>query len=82
MRLRTFASTLALVSLATVGDGACTDSQKIAGVKQEIATIRSHSIADANKIPYAPLAYRIFTITYHDSFFSPLLLRLQLFLTC
>lgn len=41
----------------------CTFEQRRAGVQQEIATIRSHTLEDANKIPLAPLASRTFFIT-------------------
>jgi len=41
----------------------CTFERRRAGVQQEIATIRSHTIEDANKIPLAPLASRTFFIT-------------------
>lgn len=42
----------------------CRCDDKIAAVKQEIATIRSHTLADANKIPLTPAATRTFLITY------------------
>lgn len=64
---------LASIFLVAVGFGqgavaSCTSDDKIAGMKQEIKTIRSHSVADAEAIPYAPEAYRVFTITYVDCY--------------
>ena len=55
---------------AVGGAASCTDNQKIAGVMQEIKTIRSHSVADAEAIPYAPECYRVFTITYVEQLFT------------
>jgi hypothetical protein len=40
----------------------CTPAQQIAGVRQELVTISSHSPADAAKIPLAPLASRTFIV--------------------
>lgn len=40
----------------------CSNAQKMAGMRQELVTIGSHSFADANKIPYAPLCSRTFII--------------------
>ncbi|CEJ87756.1 hypothetical protein VHEMI04505 [[Torrubiella] hemipterigena] len=60
-----------LLALATAGwlvEGKiCSDQNKIAGVMSEIKTIRSHSVADAEAIPYAPEAYRVFTITPNET---------------
>ncbi|KAK4499754.1 hypothetical protein PRZ48_007940 [Zasmidium cellare] len=42
---------------------ACTNEMKINACKAEIQTIRSHSLADAAKIPLAPLATRTFYVT-------------------
>lgn len=53
----------AIAAFASIGNAAgCTSQDKIAGVKKEIQTIRSHSISDGLAIPYAPDVYRVFAI--------------------
>ena len=42
----------------------CSSESRIAAVKAEIATIRSHTEADAAKIPLTPTASRTFFVTY------------------
>lgn len=57
------AALAAIAAFASVGNAAgCTSQEKIAGVKKEIQTIRSHAVSDGLAIPYAPAVYRVFTI--------------------
>lgn len=41
----------------------CSCDNKITAMKQEIATIRSHTLNNANKIPLTPTAPRTFFVT-------------------
>lgn len=73
MYSRFFTALAAAATLASVGNAAeCTAQEKIAGVKKEIQTIRSHAISDGLAIPYAPDVYRVFTImlVFFSVFFS------------
>lgn len=61
----------ALASTAPLDDvakrsGGCSFQQKVAGIQAEINTISSHSFADADQIPLAPLATRTFLVTYDE----------------
>ncbi|KAK5696074.1 hypothetical protein LTR97_008494 [Elasticomyces elasticus] len=50
----------------TSSSSSCSSAARIAAVKAEIQTIRSHTVADAAKIPLTPFASRTFIITPNE----------------
>lgn len=58
---------LAVAAPTSQKRNSCTAAQRIAAVKAEIATIRSHTAADAAKIPLTETASRTFFVTYVNS---------------
>jgi hypothetical protein len=53
---------LALWAASIVAAPTCTPEQRLAGVKQLVKTIETHSFADAAKIPLAPSVTRVVTV--------------------